>query len=73
MGLFGISRDLQNRVCNPGEPSASSHMGRRMLLMEDKARWEGLVNRILGFSLAESLPGKKSNLLVALPKEWIKA
>ena len=32
--------------------------------MEDKARWEGLVNRILGFSLAESLPEKRRGLSV---------
>ena len=32
--------------------------------MEDKARWEGLVNRIHGFSLAESLPEKRRGLSV---------
>ena len=32
--------------------------------MEDKGRWEGLINRILGFLLAESLPEKRRGLSV---------
>ena len=45
--------------------------------MEDKGRWEGLVNRILGFSLAESLPEKKEGPLgvrappAGLPAQFI--
>ena len=31
MSLFGISRELKFRVCNCGEPCASSHMAREII------------------------------------------
>ena len=61
MGLFGIPRELQCGVCN-----IVSHMpvpsGKgRTLLQRGKETGKIVVNRVHGFSLAESLPGKESS------------
>ena len=62
MGLFGISRELQFRFCKHDEPRTSSRMareGERFYRGENEVG-RALVNRVYGFSLAQSLPGKKS-------------
>ena len=42
MDLFGISSELQFRVCNHGKPRASPHgKERRTLLQRRKGSWEG--------------------------------
>ena len=42
MGLFGISRELQFRVCNHGEPHASPHVAREG---GGKGSWEAVINK----------------------------
>ena len=66
MGLFGISRELQFRVCNHGKLHASPHTA-----MEGKHTSGGKGNlqgpqetsrqRVHGFLLAESLAGEQSH------------
>ena len=62
MGLLRISRELSHRVCNHGEPRASSHRARE----EHFYRGEKEVGQATGnkessgFSLAEPLPAKES-------------
>ena len=67
MGLHEISRELQLRVCNQGQPCASSPRARgaERFYWGEKEPGErrDTVNRVCDFSLAESLPGKKRVLL----------
>ena len=65
MGLFGISRELQFGICSHGEPRASLHAAREgeLFYRGEKEVWRAaVVKRAHGFSLAESLPGKKRSL-----------
>lgn len=60
MGLFGISRELQFRVCKHGEAYTNPHTTREE---EHFYRWAKEVGRALvnhGFSLNKSFPEKKS-------------
>ena len=61
IGLFRISGELQFRVCNHGEPCASSHMAREgeHFYKEEKEVGRAVANRVHGFLFAESLPGEK--------------
>ena len=58
MGLFGISKELQFRVCNHSKPSLSPHRAREdLFLKRGNECWEGCCKqRTSDFSLAESLP-----------------
>ena len=68
MGLFGISRELQFRVCGCGDPRASPSMAGKgeYFYREEKETWEDyLVNKeSSGFSLVESLWGRKGGCLL---------
>ena len=66
MGLFKISRELQFWVCNHNEPYASPQTAREggCFYRGEKEVGRDVVNRIHGFSLTESLPGKKSSSLL---------
>ena len=67
LGLFGMSRESQFRVCNHGEsyastPYASSPHSKetRTLLQRGRGSWEGSSKqRVHGSSLAESFSGKE--------------
>ena len=71
MGLFRMSRELYN-----GEPHASLHMAREggCFYGEEEELGRATVSRVRGFSLAESLPGKKRKpFLVGFcfcPRAW---
>ena len=60
MDLFKVSRELQFEVCNHCEPHKSSctRKGKHFYRGERKSRGYSQ-KRVCGFSLAESLPGKK--------------
>ena len=62
--LFGISRELQSRVHNHGEPYASPSTAKEEALFNrgEKEVGRATVNRGHGFSLAESLMLKKRGL-----------
>ena len=65
MSLFRISRKLQSRVFKHGKPCASPHTkeGEHYFIEREKGSWEGSSKqRVRGFLLAESLPGKKRSL-----------
>ena len=68
MGLFRTSRELQFKVCNHGEPYASPHMTREGegFYRGKKEGGRDLVNRVHGFLLAESLPGRKKTFFLLL-------
>lgn len=69
MGLLGISRELQFRVCKRGKTQAKypQGKGKSMFLYRGKRGWEGYSkHRIHGCSLTELLPGKKSSSSRAL-------
>ena len=63
IGLFGISRELQSKVCSHVEPQPSSppSKGRRGFYREENevGRAIGKKKNVHRFFLAESLPGKK--------------
>ena len=55
MSLFGISRELKFRVCNCGEPCASSNMARErkfFFYREEKEVGRTIINAVEGFSLS---------------------
>ena len=64
MDLFGISRRLQLGVgYMVSHVQVAACQQRRTLLQRGKGSWEGYhKQRVHGFSLAESLPGKKRSL-----------
>ena len=47
MDLFGISRELQYRVCNHGKPHASPHKarGEESFYIEEKEFGKAIVNK----------------------------
>ena len=62
MGLFGISRELQFRVCNHGKPCANPCKAREgdHFYRREKKVGRAIVNRVRGFSWAEFLLEKES-------------
>lgn len=62
MDFFGIGRELQFGFCNHGESCSSpTQKGRENSFIEVKRNWKDYgKERVHGFSLTESLPGKKS-------------
>ena len=66
MGLFRISRELQFRVYDCSEPCTSPRTGREGEHIHNKGKEDGWEDyskqRVHGFSLAESLPGKEWSL-----------
>ena len=65
MDLFRISRELQFRVHNLGEPSASPPMAREREHFSERGKgsWESYGKQKLhSVSLAKLLPGKKRGL-----------
>ena len=61
MDLLRVSRELQFGVYNHGEPCASPCSVREgeHFYREEKEAGSVIVNGVHGFSLVESLPGKK--------------
>ena len=64
MGLFGISRELQFRVCSHGRPfKIPPQQGKENAFIQEKTKLQGYsTQRVHGFSLTKSLPGKKRSL-----------
>ena len=65
LSLFGISREVQS-VCNYDEPHASLPRAREGTALIEGKRMLGRLSkqRAHGFSLVQSLPGKKSSPVV---------
>ena len=78
MSLFGIIKGLQSSL-QPWWAMCRSlhHKGRKMFLQGGKGSWEGYSKQVgQGFSLAQSLPGKKSllsALWALLPSQDVRA
>ena len=67
MGLFGISRELQFRVCNQGESCASSPRAREGYLYSgEKEVGRVTVNRVHGFSWLSPCRARRGVLLLSV-------
>ena len=64
MGLFEMSRELQFGLCNHGKPHASPHKAREEhFYREEKEFRMATVNRVHGFSLAETCQERRGIFL----------